>query len=96
MAAERPTLQPRPGFDWDRVHWHAKAEDEEHCSYCGLAIPEETVPLRLFDQQRDTAAVFCDECMVTWWGFEPRDVPLSERGFGTTDGPRGEPWDDYG
>ena len=78
-------LKPRPGFEWARITWHVMQEDEEHCSYCSHAIPETVVPLRLYRHSDGSAAVFCDPCMVTWWGMDPPDTPLDERGFGTPD-----------
>jgi hypothetical protein len=79
-----PALKPKDGFDWGRVKWGAPDEPvSEECSYCCTAIPEDSVPLMLFDQ-RSWGAVFCDACMVTWWGFSPR-VPAPDEdddGFG--------------
>jgi hypothetical protein len=62
---------PREGFDWRRVVWSRRAEDS--CSYCAATIPEHGCPLRLFQNQGELGAVFCEACMVTWWGFEPTD-----------------------
>lgn len=63
-------LLPKPGFDWTRVRWTGPlAPVDETCSYCGSAIPEESVPLRLWNDDH-FAAVFCDACMATWWGME--------------------------
>jgi len=67
-------LAPKPGFDWTRVQWtgpHALVEWET-CSYCGGPIPEDGVPLRLWND-KSWAAVFCEACMQTWWGFERCD-----------------------
>jgi hypothetical protein len=64
-------LQPKAGFDWTRVQWtgpYALVE-WERCSYCGSAIPEEGVPLRMWNDE-GWAAVFCDACMREWWGME--------------------------
>jgi hypothetical protein len=73
-------FQPRPGFDWNRVKWTGPlAPIAEACSYCGAAIDEEAdyIPLRLW---RDTgwAAVFCEDCMVTWFGFSRQGTPDPE------------------
>lgn len=63
-------LEPREGFDWSRVRWSGPlAPVDETCSYCGAAIPDETVPLRLWNAI-GFAAVFCDACMREHWGFE--------------------------
>ena len=67
-------LEPRPGFDWARVKWtgpHALVEWET-CSYCGGAIEDDAVPLRMWNDS-GWAAVFCDACMATWWGMTPVD-----------------------
>jgi len=86
------TIEPKPGFDWTRVRWtgpHALVDDT--CSYCGAAISEDSVPLRLWNE-RSWAAVFCDACMKTWWGMELCDSGEAD------DDPSGvaddEDWDD--
>ena len=71
------TIAPQPGFDWSRVKWSRYAEDD--CSYCGDAIPEDTVPLRLFDEKRNLGAVFCDHCMAAWWGMRSYDDPVEPK-----------------
>lgn len=64
------TLQPLPGFDWTRVKWGGPYEAQsDDCSYCGAAIPEDDVPLRLWSKG-GFAAVFCDACMTKWWGMQ--------------------------
>jgi hypothetical protein len=68
------TLTPRPGFDWSRVKWSRYVQYE--CSYCGDAIPEDTVPLRLTDEKSNLGAVFCDHCMAAWWGMRSYDDPV--------------------
>jgi hypothetical protein len=64
-------LEPKPGFDWTRVRWipPGPAPVDETCSYCGAAIADETVPLWLWNTG-SWAAVFCEGCMQTWWGFQ--------------------------
>jgi hypothetical protein len=63
-------LEPKPGFDWTKVRWTGPlAPVDETCSYCGAAIDEESVPLRLWKKDH-SAAVFCEGCMQTWWGFQ--------------------------
>lgn len=63
------SLQPKPGFDWSRVRWDdADAPALDDCSYCGAAIPEEAVPLRMWDEQSN-GAVFCDPCAERWFGL---------------------------
>lgn len=66
-------LEPRPGFDWRRVKWSRRASQQ--CSYCGDAVAE--VPLRLYDEDRDLGAVFCDHCMIAWWGMRSYDDPVT-------------------
>ncbi len=72
-------IEPKPGFDWSKVQWGAPDDVvSDDCSYCGAAIPDEAVPLRLWNQD-GWAAVFCDGCMATWWGMtaiasDPDDV----------------------
>jgi len=65
------SLAPSKGFDWSRVRWDAAdAPQRDDCSYCGAAIPEEAVPLRMWDEPGNSC-VFCDDCMQRWWGFVP-------------------------
>jgi hypothetical protein len=69
-------IAPKPGFDWTTVRWSGPfAPVDETCSYCGATIPEEDVPLRLWNN-KGWAAVFCVTCMKRWWGFE--SVPDDE------------------
>ena len=93
MAAE--PITPKPGFDWSAVAW-GRPDDpvSENCSYCGDAIPDDAVPLRLWNAA-GWAAVFCDDCQAAWWEWgggveyvvEEIDEPdLSRRGFGIGDG----------
>jgi hypothetical protein len=65
-----PLLTPKPGFDWSRVRWDAgDAPQRDDCSYCGAAIPEEAVPLRMW-RPRGDGCVFCDACAERWWGMK--------------------------
>jgi hypothetical protein len=79
-------IRPNPGFDPARINWLGPdqpliAENEEHerCSYCGDAIPEDSVPLRMWNRAGPDGAiwgaVFCDHCMTAWWGFRIYDEP---------------------
>lgn len=64
-------LSPKDGFNWTRVVWtgpYAMVEWKT-CSYCGGPIPEESVPLRMWNND-GWAAVFCDSCMRDWWDME--------------------------
>jgi hypothetical protein len=66
-------LTPKDGFDWARVRWTGPyAPIDETCSYCNAAISDDCVPLRLWKDD-SSAAVFCEGCMQTWWGFAPVD-----------------------
>jgi hypothetical protein len=38
------------------------------CSYCSAVIPEDSVPLIMW-QADGHAAQFCDECQAKWWGM---------------------------
>lgn len=51
-------------FDWSRVRWDdAKAEQADDCSYCGAAIDDDAIPLRMWNQRGD-CCVFCERCDV--------------------------------
>ena len=72
-------LAPKAGFDWTQVRWTGPyAPVDETCSYCGAAIPEESVPLRLWNKQH-WAAVFCEACMAEWWGMQT--IPDDDEAF---------------
>jgi hypothetical protein len=75
-------LEPKPGFDWTKVRWTGPfAPVDETCSYCGSAIPDECVPLRLWNDA-SWAAVFCEACMATWWGMQTFPDPERDDYFG--------------
>jgi hypothetical protein len=65
------TLEPRPGFDWSRVRWDdADKPQRNDCSYCGVAIHEDEVPLRMWKENGD-GCVLCDPCSARWFGLMP-------------------------
>ena len=72
----REYIEPSPEFDWSRVTWAASdvpvSDAEERCSYCGQLIPEDHVPLRLWNDE-GWEVQFCDSCRVQYWGFAPRE-----------------------
>jgi hypothetical protein len=64
------TFSPLPGFDWSRVRWGGPNERvAENCSYCGLELEENSVPLMLWKSD-GSAARFCDRCQSTYWGIQ--------------------------
>jgi hypothetical protein len=80
-------IAPRPGFEWAAVNWGGPDEPRtKHCSYCGDAIPEKSVPLMLWNAA-GWCAEFCDHCQATWWGVEsfddadPRPEPEARRKY---------------
>lgn len=63
----------KAGFDWARVTWgRPDSVPSALCSYCSTVIPDDEVPLIVWNQASYTAR-FCEACMVRWCGFEPRD-----------------------
>ena len=65
-------IKPRPGFDASRINWgRPDSPPSALCSYCSAVIPDDDVPLIMWNQA-SYAARFCEACMVTWFGFEPR------------------------
>jgi hypothetical protein len=64
------SLEPKPGFDWKRVRWDdANAPQRDDCSYCGVFIDEDAVPLRMW-RPRGDGCVFCDPCAARWFGLQ--------------------------
>jgi len=79
------TIASRPGFDWSRVNWLgpdqpiiADGEDLERCSYCGDEIPDDRVPLRIWDEL-GWGAVFCGHCEAACWGLQSFDDQVEPR-----------------
>jgi len=71
IEAMATSLSPVKGFDWTRVRWDAAdAPQRDDCSYCGAEIPEDAVPLRMWDEPGNSC-VFCDACSARWWGLMP-------------------------
>ena len=63
-------LEPKPGFDWDRVTWgRPDSPRSALCSYCSAVIREDEVPLIMWKGDGH-AAQFCDACMKQWWGMQ--------------------------
>jgi len=49
-------------FDWSRVRWDAHDKPQrDDCSYCGAAIDDDSVPLRMWNERGD-GCVFCERC----------------------------------
>jgi len=70
IEPHRHMLAPRPGFNWQMVNWGGPNEPaSDDCSYCGDEIPEDCVPLILWNKD-GWCARFCDHCMATWWGIK--------------------------
>jgi hypothetical protein len=55
-APAHPTITIPPGIRWD----DADAPVRNDCSVCGVAIAEEEVPLRIWNERGDSA-VFCEK-----------------------------------
>ena len=70
-------MEPKSGFDWSRVRWTGPlAPVDDTCSYCGAAIPDDEIPLRLWTPD-SSAAAFCRACQSAWWGivtFDDEDL----------------------
>jgi hypothetical protein len=80
------TLQPLPGFDWNKVNWGGPNEMRtEHCSYCGDPLPEHGTEARemfiplVVSTNEGRVAEFCDHCQATWWGIQHFDEPVAPR-----------------
>lgn len=63
------TLKPKKGFDWGKVVWYL-TDPPPICSYCSGHVPEASVPLMLFNSDRNRTAHFCDGCQKKWWGVQ--------------------------
>lgn len=62
-------IEPRPGFDWDRVTWgRPDSVVSVLCSYCSASIGEDEIPLRVWTSDGH-AAQFCEACQERWWGL---------------------------
>jgi hypothetical protein len=64
------TLAPRPGFNWQAVSWGGPTEPvADDCSYCDEPIPEDGMPLILWNKD-GWCARFCTICQAKWWGIK--------------------------
>lgn len=73
------TIRPRPGFDPSKLNWGAPDQPQsDDCSYCGDAIPDDAVPLRMWNAE-GWAVVFCDTCTETWFGMQGFEDPVEPR-----------------
>ena len=67
--ARQPVLRPAPGFNSTAVSWRGPDEPaSEVCSYCDAGIPEDDVPLILWNRD-GWCARFCHDCQRRWWGL---------------------------
>ena len=74
-----PQIRPLTGFDWQRVLWERPHEmPAPECSYCGLTIGEDDIPLMMF-RYDGSACRFCNPCARRWFGLRALDAP--EDGF---------------
>jgi hypothetical protein len=73
------TMRAKPDFEWSLVRFDsADGPVRDDCSYCGTLIPEDAVPLRMWDQDKN-GCVFCDACAEEIFGLqgfgEPGEMP---------------------
>jgi hypothetical protein len=67
-------LQPKDGFDWDKVTWgRPDSPPSVLCSYCSAVLPEDDgewadPPLMMWKADGH-AAQFCADCQWKWWGM---------------------------
>lgn len=62
-------LKPRPDFDWSKLTWgRPDSPPSVLCSYCSAVIPEDDVPLILWNDE-GASVRFCTNCMESEWGF---------------------------
>jgi hypothetical protein len=63
-------LEPKPLFDWARVTWgRPDSPPSVLCSYCSASIPDDEVPLMMWNSD-GYAAKFCERCQDKWWGMK--------------------------
>jgi hypothetical protein len=77
------TLQPLPGFDWNKVNWGAPdAYRTDHCSYCSLPFPEHGTEARerfiplILTTETGCVAEFCEHCQILWFGMDWPEAPI--------------------
>lgn len=51
-----------PGGILPGDHWH-RGRLDGRCSRCRLPVPEDDVPLMIFDSEGDTTLVYCETCL---------------------------------
>lgn len=63
-------LKPKRGFDWKKLTWgRPDSPPSALCSYCSAVIPEDSVPLIMWNTE-GASVRFCDKCMKDHWGVE--------------------------
>jgi hypothetical protein len=80
------SIPPKPGFNWSAIAWGGPDEPaSDHCSYCGDEIPEDSVPLILWNAA-GWCTPFCDHCRTVWWAWKP-SMTRSSRAMSPRSGP---------
>ncbi len=63
-------VSPKAGFNWAKVTWgRPDSPRSALCSYCSAVIPDDSVPLIMWDTQ-SYAIQFCEACQAEWWGMQ--------------------------
>lgn len=63
-------IKPIPAFDWRKLTWgRPDSPPSALCSYCSAVIPEDDVPLILWNAE-GFSVHFCEKCMKTYWGLD--------------------------
>ena len=64
------TIKPLAEFNWLMVQWRGpKQTPGDRCSYCGAVIPDDDVPLMMWNKE-GWCAQFCEACRLKCWGME--------------------------
>jgi hypothetical protein len=71
-------IRPKPGFNPMLIKWGGPDEPRtETCSYCEAPLPEDDVPLILWNDD-GWCAEFCRGCQEKWWGLKSFDFDPEE------------------
>jgi hypothetical protein len=63
------SLKPKVALDWGKLTWgRPDSPPSVLCSYCSAVIPEDSVPLILWNDE-GWSVRFCDKCQKAVWGM---------------------------
>lgn len=83
MALETSRVEPKDGFEWEKVNWTTPSiSANPPCSYCDAEIPKDSAPFVIYGvnaRWESTQATFCNTCADQWFGVKSYAPPPLEK-----------------